>query len=194
MLLKIFVIILFVFSYFLKQFHCLLPLCRFFVTFYFLYTPTPSHHSPCSSLSSSAICTITTVKVTAKKGKKAVSKTLKANVKVVNAGLKLTTAPAEVVIGSETKFVAKKCPSVAKVTFSSSDVAVATVDAATGVVKALKAGKTTITATSDYGKTVSKEVTVKEIVIDEAKQSKINQVVLTYQGDASKITKDDVVS
>lgn len=134
-----------------------------------------------------------TVKVTAKKGKKAVSKTLKANVKVINAGLKLTTAPAEVVIGSETKFVAKKCPSVAKVTFSSSDAAVATVDAATGVVKALKAGKTTITATSDYGKTVSKEVTVKEIVIDEAKQSKINQVVLTYQGDASKITKDDVV-
>ena len=134
-----------------------------------------------------------TVKVTAKKGKKAVSKTLKANVKVINAGLKLTNAPAEVVVGSETKLTAKKCPQVAKVTFSSSDEAVATVDAATGVVKALKAGKTTITATSDYGKTVSKEVTVKEIVIDEAKQSKINQVVLTYQGDASKITKDDVV-
>lgn len=133
-----------------------------------------------------------TVKVTAKKGKKAVSKTLKANVKVINAGLKLTNAPAEVVVGSETKLTAKKCPQVAKVTFSSSDETVATVDA-TGTVKALKAGKVTITATSDYGKTVSKEITVKEIVIDEAKQSKINQVVLTYQGDASKITKDDVV-
>ena len=115
MLLKFFVIILFVFSYFLKQFHCLLPLCRFFVTFYFLYTPTPSHHSPCSSLSSSAICTITTVKVTAKKGKKAVSKTLKANVKVVNAGLKFTAAPTEMAVGTEDKVTTKKCPSAAKV-------------------------------------------------------------------------------
>lgn len=133
-----------------------------------------------------------TVKVTAKKGKKAVSKTLKANVKVINAGLKLTNAPAEVVVGSETKLTAKKCPQAAKVTFSSSDETIATVDA-TGTVKALKAGKVTITATSDYGKSVTTDIAVKEIVLDKAAQTKINQVVLTYQGDASKITKDDVV-
>ena len=133
-----------------------------------------------------------TVKVTAKKGKKAVSKTLKANVKVINAGLKLTNAPAEVVVGSETKLTAKKCPQAAKVTFSSSDETIATVDA-TGTVKALKAGKVTITATSDYGKSVTTDIAVKEIVLDKVAQTKINQVVLTYQGDASKITKDDVV-
>ena len=132
-----------------------------------------------------------TVKVTAKKGKKAVSKTLKANVKVINAGLKLTNAPAEVVVGSETKLTAKKCPQAAKVTFSSSDETIATVT--DGTLKALKAGKVTITATSDYGKTVTTDITVKEIVVESAAQTKLNQVVLTYQGDASKITKDDVV-
>lgn len=133
-----------------------------------------------------------TVKVTAKKGKKAVSKTLKANVEVINAGLRFVDAPAEVVVGSETKLTAKKSPKAAKVTFSSSDEAIATVDA-TGTVKTLKAGKVTITATSDYGKSVTTDIAVKEIVLDKAAQSKINQVVLTYQGDASKITKDDVV-
>lgn len=135
-----------------------------------------------------------TVKVTAKKGNKKVSKTFK-NVKVtvINAGLRFVDAPAEVVVGSETKLTAKKSPKAAKVTFSSSDEAVATVDATTGTVKALKAGKVTITATSDYGKSVTTDITVKEIVVESAAQTKLNQVVLTYQGDASKITKDDVV-
>ena len=137
--------------------------------------------------------TIYLIKVTAKKAGKTVSKTLTAKASVIGAGLRFTTAPAEVVIGSETKFVAKKCPSVAKVTYKSSDDTIATVDAATGVVKAVKAGKVTITATSDYGKSVSKEVNVKEIVFDSATQTKSNQIVLTYQGDASKIVKDDVV-
>ena len=191
MLLKIFVIILFVFSYFLKQFHCLLPLCRFFVTFYFLYTPTPSHHSPCSSLSSSAICTITTVKVTAKKGKKAVSKTLKANVEVINAGLRFVDAPAEVVVGSETKLTAKKSPKAAKVTFSSSDDTIATVDA-TGTVKALKAGKVTITATSDYGKSVTTDITVKKAILKDAVQAKYDTITATIIGDTKDIKVGDL--
>ena len=100
------------------------------------------------------------VKVTAKKGNKKVSKTLTAKASVINAGLRFTTAPAEIAARDEVKFVAKKCPSVAKVTFSSSDATVATVDATTGVVKALKAGDVTITATSDYGKTTKKTVKV----------------------------------
>ena len=99
------------------------------------------------------------VKVTAKKGKKAVSKTLKANVKVVNAGLRFTTAPTEVTVGEEVKFVAKKCPQAAKVTFTSSDETIATV-AADGTVKGVKAGDVTITATSDYGKKVTAAVKV----------------------------------
>lgn len=167
----------------------MLPLCRFFVTFYFLYTPTPSHHSPCSSLSSSAICTITTVKVTAKKGKKAVSKTLKANVKVINAGLKLTNAPAEVVVGSETKLTTKKCPQAAKVTFSSSDETIATVT--DGTLKALKAGKVTITATSDYGKTVTTDITVKKAILKSAVQAKYNTIVATIEGDTTNLKAAD---
>ena len=100
-----------------------------------------------------------TVKVTAKKGKKAVSKTLKANVKVINAGLRFTTAPTEVTVGEEVKFVAKKSPKAAKVTFSSSDATIATVTA-DGTVKGVKAGDVTITATSDYGKKVTAAVKV----------------------------------
>ena len=133
-----------------------------------------------------------TVKVTAKKGNKKVSKTLTAKASVINAGLKFTTAPAEVVIGSETKFVAKKCPSVAKVTFSSSDPAVATVDAATGVVKAVKAGKVTITATSDYGKEVTTDINVKKAIIKSATQTEYNKVEAVIVGDAKNIKAGDL--
>ena len=192
MLLKIFVITLFVFSYFLKQFHCLLPLCRFFVTFYFFYTPTSSHHSPCSSLSNSAICTITTVKVTAKKGKKAVSKTLKANVKVVNAGLKFTAAPTEMAVGTEDKVTTKKCPTAAKVSYKSSDDTIATVDATTGAVKAVKAGKVTITATSDYGKSVTTDITVKKAILKDAVQAKYDTITATIIGDTKDIKVGDL--
>ena len=87
-----------------------------------------------------------TVKVTAKKGKKAVSKTLKANVEVINAGLRFTTAPTEVTVGEEVKFVAKKSPKAAKVTFSSYKEKIATVTA-DGTVKGIKEGDVTITAT-----------------------------------------------
>ena len=140
-------------------------------------------------------CQITSqlfVKVTAKKGTKKFSKKLTAKVTVINAGLKFTTAPAEVVIGSETKFAAKKCPSVAKVTFSSSDETVATVDAATGVVKALKAGKTTITATSDYGKSVATDIVVKKAIVKSAEQTEFNKIETVIVGDTKDIKAGDI--
>ena len=132
---------------------------RFFCVYYVLLTEA----TDCQILLSSpvfpaffkTIPAVFTVKVTAKKSGKKVSKTLYANAKVIGAGLRFTDAPTEMVIGSETKVTAKKCPSVAKVTFTSSDDAVATVDANDGTVKAVKAGKVTITATSDYGKKVT---------------------------------------
>ena len=99
------------------------------------------------------------VKVTAKKGKKAVSKTLKANVKVIGAGLKFTTDSTKVTVGSETKLAVKVCPSTANVTYKSADETIATV-AADGTVKGVKVGEVKITATSDYGKTVETTVTV----------------------------------
>lgn len=136
--------------------------------------------------------TIYLVKVTAKKGKKAVSKTLKANVKVVNAGLKFTAAPTEMAVGTEDKVTTKKCPSVAKVSYKSSDDTIATVDAATGVVKAVKAGKVTITATSDYGKEVTTDINVKKAIIKSATQTEYNKVEAVIVGDAKNIKAGDL--
>lgn len=130
-----------------------------------------------------------TVKVTAKKSGKKVSKKLTATAKVVNAGLKVT-APTEVVVGSETKLTAKVCPSAAKVTYKSSDDTTATVDE-NGTVKAVKAGDVTITATSDYGKTVEKKIAVKKAILKEVKQTKYNQVVATVDGDLSALKASD---
>ena len=126
------------------------------------------------------------VKVTAKKSGKKVSKTLYANAKVIGAGLRFTDAPAEVLIGSETKVTAKKCPSVAKVTFTSSDDAVATVDANDGTVKAIKAGKVTITATSDYGNEVKTDIAVKKYILNSVAQTKAD----TFETSVAGATKD----
>ena len=133
-----------------------------------------------------------TVKVTAKKSGKKVSKTLYANAKVIGAGLRFTDAPAEVLIGSETKVTAKKCPSVAKVTFTSSDDAVATVDANDGTVKAIKAGKVTITATSDYGNEVKTDIAVKKYILNSVAQTKANTLETVVLGKTSDIKPADI--
>ena len=133
-----------------------------------------------------------TVKVTAKKGTKKVSKTLTAKASVINAGLRFVDAPAEVVVGSETKLTAKKSPKAAKVTFASSDDAVATVDAATGVVKAVKAGKVTITATSDYGKSVATDIVVKKAIVKSAEQTEFNKIETVIVGDTKDIKAGDI--
>ena len=136
----------------------------------------------------------TIVKVTAKKAGKAVSKTLKANVKVVGAGLKFTSDAAEVNTGATLALSVKKVPSVAKLTFASKDETIATVSP-DGVVTGVKAGKTTITVTSDYGKTIEKEITVKDTVanLSAVAQTASNAFTATFTADASKTyTKDDI--
>lgn len=133
-----------------------------------------------------------TVKVTAKKGKKPVKKTLSAKATVINAGLKFTSDVAEVNTGATLDLGVKKSPKAAKLTCTSSDEAVATVK--DGVVTGVKAGKATITVTSDYGKTIKKDVTVKDTVaqLTAVKQTASNAFTATFSADASKtITKDD---
>ena len=137
--------------------------------------------------------TIYLVKVTAKKGNKKVSKTLTAKASVINAGLKFTSAPTDMAVGAEEKVATKKCPSVAKVTYKSSDDTVATVDATTGAVKAVKAGKVTITATSDYGKEVTTDINVKTAILKSATQKKASQIEATFAGDTSKLDKKDII-
>ena len=134
-----------------------------------------------------------TVKVTAKKAGKAVSKTLTAKAKVVGAGLRITSEAAEVNTGATLALTVKKVPSTAKLTYASKDEAIATVSA-DGVVTGVKAGKTTITVTSDYGKTVEKEITVVDTVakLSAVKQTASNSFTATFTADASKVTKDGV--
>lgn len=132
------------------------------------------------------------VKVTAKKGTKKVSKTLTAKVSVINAGLKFTAAPTDMAVGAEEKVVVKKCPSAANVTLTSSDETVATV-AADGTVKALKAGKVTITATSDYGPSATTDINVKTAILKSATQKKASQIEATFAGDTSKLDKKDII-
>ena len=95
-------------------------------------------------------------------------------------------------VGTEDKVTTKKCPSVAKVSYKSSDDTIATVDAATGVVKAVKAGKVTITATSDYGKEVTTDINVKKAIIKSATQTEYNKVEAVIVGDAKNIKAGDL--
>ena len=133
-----------------------------------------------------------TIKVTAKKAGKTVSKTLTANASVIGAGLRFTTAPTDIVVGSEDKVATKKCPSVAKVSYKSSDDTIATVDATTGVVKAVKAGKVTITATSDYGNTATTDINVKNYLLKDVKQTKADTLEAVVSGKTSDIKASDI--
>ena len=133
-----------------------------------------------------------TIKVTAKKAGKTVSKTLTAKASVIGAGLRFTTAPTDMAVGAEEKVATKKCPSVAKVSYKSSDDTIATVDAATGVVKAVKAGKVTITATSDYGNTATTDINVKNYLLKDVKQTKANTLEASILGATKDIKTTDI--
>ena len=129
------------------------------------------------------------VKVTAKKAGKKVTKKLTAKITVKNPALTLKAA-SEVAVGATEQITATVKPANTKVTFTSSDEAIAKVDEK-GVVTGVKAGDVTITAKA--GKTTKTvKMTVKTLIISDVAQTKSNQIVLTYKGDASKIGKDDV--
>ena len=132
------------------------------------------------------LCTITTVKVTPKKGK---ATNLKATITVKNPTLTVKAAATELAVGETTTVKATATPK-KTVAFKSSDETIATVDA-TGAVKAVKAGTVKITATA--GK-LSKDVdlTIKNVIFKSVKQTKANTLVATFAGDTKNIKASDI--
>ena len=131
----------------------------------------------------------TIVKVTAKKGKKAVKKTLTFKATVKNPTLTLQAAN-EVAVGAKETVKATVKPASTKVTFSSSNETIATVDAS-GVVTGVKTGKVTITAKA--GKTTKTvDMEVKTAILKSVKQTEVNVIEATVLGDTSAIKPADV--
>ena len=131
----------------------------------------------------------TIVKVTAKKGKKAVKKTLTFKATVKNPTLTLQAAN-EVAVGAKETVKATVKPASTKVTFSSSDDTIATVDATTGEVTGVKAGKVTITAKA--GKTTAtKDIEVKNYVLADVAQAKLAELTATVSGTTKNLKASD---
>ena len=131
-----------------------------------------------------------TVKVTAKKGKKSVKKTLTFKATVKNPTLTVKAAATELAVGETTTITAKATPK-KTVSFKSSDETIATVDATTGAVKAIKAGTVKITATA--GKlTKDVELTIKNVIFKDVKQTKVNELTATIAGDTASVKADGV--
>ena len=138
-----------------------------------------------------------TVKVTAKKNGKKVSKTLASNITVKNYKVRLEDATGATVsgttiavVGTPVQFTAKTAPAKATVTYTSSDSAIATVDT-TGKVTPVKVGKVTITATTDKASTTA-EVEVKNYVLKSVAQSKANTLETVVLGKTSDIKPADI--
>ena len=133
------------------------------------------------------LCTITTVKVTPKKGK---ATNLKATITVKNPTLTVKAAATELAVGETTTVKATATPK-KTVSFKSSDETIATVDAKTGVVTAVKAGTVKITATA--GKlTKDVELTIKNVIFKDVKQTKVNELTATIAGDTASLKADSV--
>ena len=157
---------------------------------YFYHSPHPT--AQLSTLvfttSSSFTVSVAIVKVTAKKGKKAVKKTLTFKATVKNPTLTLQAAN-EVAVGAKETVKATVKPASTKVTFSSSDETIATVDAS-GVVTAVKTGKVTITAKA--GKTTAtKDIEVKNYVLADVAQAKLAELTATVAGTTKNLKASD---
>ena len=138
-----------------------------------------------------------TVKVTAKKNGKKVSKTLASNITVKNYKVRLEDATGATVsgttiavVGTPVQFTAKTAPAKAAVTYTSSDETIATVDA-TGKVTPVKAGKVTITVATDKASTTA-EVEVKNYVLKSVKQTKAGEFEAVVDGKTNNILKSDI--
>ena len=138
-----------------------------------------------------------TVKVTAKKNGKKVSKTLASNITVKNYKVRLEDATGATVsgttiavVGTPVQFTAKTAPAKAAVTYTSGDSAIATVDA-TGKVTPVKTGKVTITAATDKASTTA-EVEVKNYVLKSVAQTKANTLETVVLGKTSDIKPADI--
>ena len=180
------------------QIHHFIILFPIFVLAYFLFLLCCLLHNICPCLLSIflyfhciAVLSFarTIVKVTAKKGKKAVKKTLTFKATVKNPTLTLQAAN-EVAVGAKETVKATVKPASTKVTFSSSNETIATVDAS-GVVTGVKAGKVTITAKA--GKTTKTvDMEVKTAILKSVKQTEVNVIEATVLGDTSAIKPADV--
>ena len=138
-----------------------------------------------------------TVKVTAKKNGKKVSKTLASNITVKDYKVRLEDATGATVsgttiavVGTPVQFTAKTAPAKATVTYTSSDSAIATVDA-TGKVTPVKTGKVTIKAATDKASTTA-EVEVKNYVLKSVAQTKANTLETVVLGKTSDIKPADI--
>ena len=174
---------------------------RFFCVYYVLLTEA----TDCQILLSSpvfpaffkTIPAVFTVKVTAKKNGKKVSKTLASNITVKNYKVRLEDATGATVsgttiavVGTPVQFTAKTAPAKAAVTYTSSDSAIATVDT-TGKVTPVKVGKVTITAATDKASTTA-EVEVKNYVLKSVAQTKANTLETVVLGKTSDIKPADI--
>lgn len=137
-----------------------------------------------------------TVKVTAKKNGKKVSKTLASNITVKNYKVRLEDATGATVsgttiavVGTPVQFTAKTAPAKAAVTYTSSDSAIATVDA-TGKVTPVKTGKVTITAATDKASTTA-EVEVKNYALGTVSQTKLTELTATVAGNTKNLKATD---
>ena len=174
---------------------------RFFCVYYVLLTEA----TDCQILLSSpvfpaffkTIPAVFTVKVTAKKNGKKVSKTLASNITVKDYKVRLEDATGATVsgttiavVGTPVQFTAKTAPAKATVTYTSSDSAIATVDA-TGKVTPVKVGKVTITAATDKASTTA-EVEVKNYVLQSVAQTKSNTLQGVILGETKNIKATDI--
>ena len=138
-----------------------------------------------------------TVKVTAKKNGKKVSKTLASNITVKDYKVRLVDATGVTVsgttiavVGTPVQFTAKTAPAKAAVAYTSGDSAIATVDT-TGKVTPVKVGKVTITAATDKASTTA-EVEVKNYVLKSVAQTKANTLETVVLGKTSDIKPADI--
>ena len=145
----------------------------------------------------STIPAVFTVKVTAKKNGKKVSKTLASNITVKDYKVRLVDATGATVsgttiavVGTPVQFTAKTAPAKAAVTYTSGDSAIATVDT-TGKVTPVKTGKVTITAATDKASTTA-EVEVKNYVLKSVAQTKANTLETVVLGKTSDIKPADI--
>ncbi len=145
----------------------------------------------------STIPAVFTVKVTAKKNGKKVSKTLASNITVKDYKVRLVDATGATVsgttiavVGTPVQFTAKTAPAKAAVAYTSGDSAIATVDT-TGKVTPVKVGKVTITAATDEASTTA-EVEVKNYVLKSVAQTKANTLETVVLGKTSDIKPADI--
>ena len=136
-----------------------------------------------------------TYKTSTKKSAKTKTKKLTYTLKVAKVGVTLS-GDSVVAIGSTTKLTnTKKNSSRAKITYTSSDDSIATV-AADGTVTGVKAGKATITAKITVGKDsaeTTKDVEVKNVILDSVTPTEANKVVAIVKGNTKNLKKADFV-